>query len=105
MRKSPPKRNADRRQGDRITRSQRTIFVTLFVLLAAVAVAASGAIFSGSLRKADAAPQEADVSPEALAQIDALIAEKESRTPRERKMDSQLIYELKMDRGQSIAEG
>jgi len=40
-----------------------------------------------------------------MAQIDALIREKESRTGAQRKMDSQLIYELKMRRGAMIAEG
>ena len=54
-----------------------------------------------------AAPAEtdSDISPEALAQIDALIAEKESRSPADRKLDSQLIYELKMRAGAPIARG
>ena len=46
-----------------------------------------------------------DISPEALAQIDALIREKESRSPSDRKLDSQLIYELKMRAGAQIALG
>jgi hypothetical protein len=45
------------------------------------------------------------VSPEALAQIEALIAEKESRTPTEQKIDSQLIYELKIRAGAPPAPG
>ena len=45
-----------------------------------------------------------DISP-ALAQIEALIREKESRTGAEQKMDSQLIYELKMRRGDMLAQG
>jgi hypothetical protein len=51
------------------------------------------------------AAQDPGISPEALAQIDALIAEKESRTGTALKMDSQLLYELKMQRGQPIANG
>jgi hypothetical protein len=52
------------------------------------------------------APQTgADISPEALAQIDALIREKESRSATEQKLDSQLIYELKMRSGAQVARG
>ena len=56
-------------------------------------------------RNASAAPQDPGISAEALAQIEALIREKESRSEPERKMDSQLIYEAKMDRGEVIADG
>ena len=47
----------------------------------------------------------ADISPEALAQIDALLAEKDGRTAAQRKIDSQLIYERKMEAGQPLASG
>src|SRR5258707_11439898 len=47
----------------------------------------------------------ADISPEALAQIDALLAEKDARTVAQRKIDSQLIYEWKMEAGQPVASG
>jgi len=53
-------------------------------------------------RQAVRAPQ---ISPSALAQIEALIQEKESRSPSEQKIDSQLIYELKMRSGQAVAAG
>src|SRR5262245_34828726 len=46
-----------------------------------------------------------DITPSALAQIDALIAEKASRTPAQRKIDSQLLYAIKMRRGEPIAAG
>ena len=49
--------------------------------------------------------QATDISPEVLAQITALIQEKESRTPAQRKIDSQLIYAIKMGRGEAIASG
>jgi hypothetical protein len=53
------------------------------------------------------APAEAagEISAEALAQIEALILEKESRSPADRKLDSQLIYELKMRAGAQVARG
>ena len=45
------------------------------------------------------------LSPNALAQISALDAEKTARTPTQRKIDSQLLYKLKMARHQMIAPG
>ena len=65
---------------------------------------------SGARVGAAGAPQQlaqvaADISPEALAQIDALIREKDSRTPVQQKIDSQLLYELKMESGRPIADG
>src|SRR5881227_1958700 len=47
----------------------------------------------------------ADIAPEALAQIEALIREKETRSPVHRKIDSQLLFELKMKTARSIATG
>ena len=47
----------------------------------------------------------ADISPEALAQISALLEEKQARTPAQQKIDSQLIYERKMETGQPVANG
>jgi hypothetical protein len=45
------------------------------------------------------------ISPQALAQIEALAQEKASRTPAERKISSQLLYAIKMQRGEQIAPG
>jgi hypothetical protein len=45
------------------------------------------------------------MSPEAMAQIEVLMKEKESRTGAQRKMDSRLIYALKTRRGEMIAQG
>src|SRR5262245_60327634 len=47
----------------------------------------------------------AGISPEALAQIEALIAEKDARTPVQQKIDSQLLYEQKMESGQALGGG
>src|SRR4051794_2889159 len=52
-------------------------------------------------RRPAAAP--APISAEALAQIDALIREKEFRSGTQQKIDSQLLFELRMESGQSIA--
>jgi Subtilase family len=44
-------------------------------------------------------------SPEALSQIQALVAEKRGRTPAQRKVDSNLLYEAKQRRGLAVANG
>jgi uncharacterized repeat protein (TIGR01451 family) len=45
------------------------------------------------------------ISPEGMAQVKALLQEKESRTPAQRKIDSNLLYEIRMRRGQAVAPG
>ncbi len=45
------------------------------------------------------------ISQEAIAQIQALLAEKDARTPAQRKIDSNLLYTIKMNRGEPIAAG
>ncbi len=82
----------------------RLLFIILLAVCAGAAAAAGG--LSNAGRRASAAPpqEEPGISPEALAQIESLIAEKESRTGAERKIDSQLIYEMKMRRGEWIAD-
>jgi hypothetical protein len=45
------------------------------------------------------------ISSNALQQISALIAEKDARTPAQLKLDSQILYALKLSRGQPIAAG
>jgi hypothetical protein len=46
-----------------------------------------------------------NINPDVLQQIAALEAEKDSRTPAQRKIDSRLLYEIKKSRGQAIADG
>ena len=48
---------------------------------------------------------EAQISDSAALQIQALLNEKEARTPAQKKMDSQLVYATKMNRGVAIANG
>src|SRR6476661_7016456 len=50
-----------------------------------------------------AAQQAGGLSPLVVAQMNALSAEKTSRTPAQRKMNSQLVYAVKMARGERIA--
>jgi hypothetical protein len=73
-----------------------------------VSLAAGSAILPGRIQKAEAAQDggnDQPLSPAVAQQIQALIAEKESRTPAQQKIDSQLLYALKMNRGESIANG
>src|SRR5439155_20841840 len=59
-----------------------------------------------SSRLAAGQPQTANaIGPRAMAQIHALLAQKRNRTAVERKMDSQLTFEIKINRGQAIANG
>jgi hypothetical protein len=89
---------------------KRTLLLSLMLALGVISLAAGGALFSNRIPRAEAArsAQEAgdagqsSASPEAQAQIESLIAEKESRTPAQRKIDSQLFYASKMDRGEPI---
>ena len=80
-----------------------------FGLVLASAVMAVSASAGGRVGEAAAQDQQAaaaaDISPEALAQIDALIREKDNRSPVESKIDSQLLYEQRMERGQPLADG
>ena len=53
---------------------------------------------------AQVSPDESKIGPVALRQINALIREKESRTPAQQKIDSQLLVESKLRRGDPIAQ-
>jgi Subtilase family len=64
-----------------------------------------GWLFSNGVPGAGATAKQGAMSAQALEQIDALLKEKASRTGAQQKMDSQLIYALKMRRGAMIAEG
>src|SRR5262245_17167193 len=57
------------------------------------------------LLSGSAAAQGEKISQSAKRQIEALIEEKESRTPEQKKIDSQLLYRLKQKRGVRIAPG
>lgn len=105
MHKNRVRRNVSARSRRSHRRGQsRSVIIFVTLLLCTLAAVASGALFSNKFEKASAAPQSsADISPEALAQIEALIRDKESRTPAQQKIDSQLLYQARMDRGEAIA--
>src|SRR2546423_2074260 len=60
---------------------------------------------SSSAQSNSASAEGGAISESALAQIKALDEEKQSRTPAQKKMDSQLVYAVKMNRGEAIAPG
>jgi hypothetical protein len=97
---SPGKGNASRR-------GRRALPLTALLITGLCLLAVIGfGLFGKSSPRVSAAAQMTDgVSPEAWQQIEALIAEKESRTGVQTKLDSQLIYELKMQNGQPVANG
>jgi subtilisin-like proprotein convertase family protein len=77
-------------------------------LTAAAVCAAALSVTSSTTRLAaiGAQQQEDDgIAPSARAQIQALLEEKETRTPAERKIDSQLLYARRMEMGLPIAPG
>ena len=82
-------------------RIERWLLTSTLIIFSVAGLSLAVWLFSNGVPGAGATAQLRDISPEALAQIEALIREKESRTGAEQKMDSQLIYELKMRRGDS----
>ena len=94
----------------------RPLVISLFVLVCTLAAIASGPFFPTASQsnqnvhlvgkgKNRRVPQDnQDISPEALAQINALIREKESRTDVQKKIDSQLIYQSRMAHGLMVAD-
>src|SRR5207247_1458224 len=69
------------------------------------AAAAVGLVVALATASSHAQQPPFDISPEALAQIAALVNEKTTRTGVQLKLDTQLVYELKMDQGEPIAAG
>jgi uncharacterized repeat protein (TIGR01451 family) len=92
-----------------ITQSSRRCKRTLKTMAGLLIASALGvvAVFTQSSRflSGSAAAQGEGISQGALRQIEALIEEKESRTPSQMKIDSQLLYSLKQKRGERMAPG
>jgi hypothetical protein len=89
--------------------SRRPLFFTLILMASVMTLAVGSGLLPGSLSaplqdKTDSANQQ-NISAEVMQQIQALEAEKESRTPAQLKIDSQLLYASKMESGQPIASG
>ena len=90
--------------------ARKTHRVAPFVLglLGLIALSASSGVLPGGSPRAGAVvePQktgaDGKISDSAAQQIQALLAEKESRTPAQQKLDSQLVYAIKFRRGDSL---
>jgi Subtilase family len=83
----------------------RWFLTSTLIIFSVGGLSLAGWLFSNGVPWAGATAKQGDISPQALEQIDALLKEKASRTGAQQKMDSQLIYALKMRRGDMIAEG
>jgi len=89
-----------------MTSESRRNLYSAIAFLVAIATTSSNARLAASPGQAPSAQTAAaDISPEALAQIEALILEKDFRSDAQQKIDSQLISELRMELGQPIATG
>ena len=88
--------------------ARRVTSASLMGVLVAACAIALGATAWNARVAASAAPQEAGdngIAPEGRAQIEALLREKETRSPAERKIDSQLLYAWRMRQGLPVAPG
>ena len=81
------------------------LFSRAFLFGAALAVALSVTSSTSRLAARGAQQEDNGIAPSAMAQIQALLEEKETRTPAERKIDSQLLYARRMELGVPIAPG
>jgi hypothetical protein len=106
-------KNASPKKSSFLRTNRVRIFLTLFI---AAAFGITGWYYFGgssgvsfAQRSGRSAPQAAEtpggISSQARRQISSLAAEKRSRTPVQKKIDSRLLYQMKMSRGQPIAEG
>lgn len=82
--------------------------ITIGVLLAAVTCLPSMKTSASARSQRTALPSQTDrqpISESAAQQIRALLDEKESRSPAQQKLDSQILYAIKSSRGEQIATG
>lgn len=90
-------------------RLPRSLFVPLWLTVALVTLVVGNTIVSsrGSLPATASSAEQTDerISAAVAAQIESLVQEKRTRTPAQQKVDSQLIYAMKMSRGEPIAAG
>ena len=100
-------KNNRRVKSQKHSRRSRTRVYRWALVLLFMTMAASGMILSrGSLVRVSSASQPVQhLSMEVMEQMKALDAEKESRTPAQRKIDSQLIYAIKQQHGRPVAAG
>src|SRR6267143_6221412 len=89
--------------------SRRPLLFTLVLIASVVTLAVGSAwlpskISASRLVQTDVGASQT-ISSAVLQQIQALEDEKESRTPAQQKIDSQLLYAMKMERAEPIASG
>jgi hypothetical protein len=81
----------------------RSVRVPALTLLVVLSVVSAGS--RARLAAQQPGDQTAGISAEALNQIAALLADKQARTPVQQKIDSQLLYQQKMENGAPVANG
>src|SRR3954452_21317559 len=84
---------------------RRSLHAAIAVIIATATTASNVRLAASPGQSPAAQSATADISPAALAQIEALIHEKAFRSEDQQKIDSQLIAEWRMERGQPIAAG
>src|SRR5262249_21151623 len=77
-------------------RIMQWLLTSTLIIFSVGGLSLAGWLFSNGVPGAGATSQQGDLSPQALEQIESLLKEKASRTGAQQKMDSRLIYELKM---------
>src|ERR1044071_9149968 len=87
----------------RTWRKPSSVLVVLLLLSGMIAAMVGQTASPG--RAVVSAQDTSRIAESAIQQIQALVAEKESRTPAQQKLDSQLLYTLKMRPGEAIAAG
>src|SRR5262245_38436125 len=83
----------------------RRLLTSTLIIFSVAGLSLAGWLLSNRISGAGAAGTQDEISPQAMAQIEALLMEKLSRAGTQRKIDSQLIYEIKMRRGEPVADG
>src|SRR5215471_10477003 len=95
------------KQQRRNPRSRRSRLCTLILILSVVALAVGSTLMpiKISASRQDQGNASQSIGSEVMQQIQALEDEKDSRTPAQQKIDSQLLYAIKMERSEPIASG
>ena len=101
--KSPSSRSSSKPTPGNRRRFPLSIIAVL--VTAAAALVLSGMPIVNAALQRGRTSDDTSISRTAMEQIRALIEEKESRTPAQQKIDSQLLYANKMRRGELIAAG
>ena len=76
--------------------SRRFLYAAIAFVVASATTSSNARLAASPGQPPSAQTAAADISPEALAQIEALIHEKDFRSEAQQKIDSQLIAELRM---------